>query len=427
MKEIIDKLREKRQEEVKQRLNESSEGVFYWDGHSQVPKDVVSVVIERGVTDIGEYAFFNCESLKSVTIPDSVTSISDGVFERCDSLQSINIPNSVTSIGKWAFSHCRSLKSVTIPNLVTKIDERVFAGCESLKSVTIPDSVTSINKYAFSYCTSLKSITIPNSVKFINNGAFYQCDDLKEVILRNPNTKYEEDSFPEHTKIIEGGSNVKESRRVELAKKLLEDEGYKVRGKSLNELVSESDFIDPMRVIISIRPKEDDDYHMQQAMNFFNKNIHTWKLGPEVLVDNSDGTYQLCFPGVNDWINKIKLHCEESIFDIQLENLNESFPENTKIIKKGMKESRRVELAKKLLESKDLEKALDFCKKKGWTPEEGIAYYKKQKDKLESERKKVEAELMKGDGWNSNVGTPRHAYHEKLAGRIYNYIDNRRS
>ena len=58
---------------------------------------IKSVIIESGVTTIGESAFFECISLESVTIPDSVTSIGDYAFEYCSSLASVTIPNSVTS------------------------------------------------------------------------------------------------------------------------------------------------------------------------------------------------------------------------------------------------------------------------------------------------------------------------------------------
>lgn len=122
--------------------------------------NAANVVIPDGVTSIGDYAFFNCKSLKSITIPNSVTRISKGMFEKCTNLTSITIPDSVTSIGDWAFSNCESLKSITIPDSVTSIGKWAFGGCTNLASVTIPDSVTSIGRYAFDGCKKL-----PQSVK----------------------------------------------------------------------------------------------------------------------------------------------------------------------------------------------------------------------------------------------------------------------
>ena len=70
-----------------------------WNGYN-----VKAVIIENGVTSIGEYAFYSCDSLTSISISKSVTSIGDGAFFGCTSLKSVSIPNSVTSIGDSAFS-----------------------------------------------------------------------------------------------------------------------------------------------------------------------------------------------------------------------------------------------------------------------------------------------------------------------------------
>ena len=150
---------------------------------SQKKDSVKKVVIEDGVTSIGNSAFFYCTSLTSITIPNSVTSIEPYAFYNCTSLTSITIPNSVTSIGNFAFSDCSSLTSITIPDSVTSIGNYAFAYCEGLTSITIPDSVTSIGAYAFSYCSSLTSITIPDSVTSIGNGAFDNCSSLTSITI----------------------------------------------------------------------------------------------------------------------------------------------------------------------------------------------------------------------------------------------------
>ena len=67
-------------------------------------ENIKKVVIEDGVTSIGEYAFSGCRSLTDITIPGSVTSIGDSAFRNCTGLTSVTIPDSVTSIGDCAFS-----------------------------------------------------------------------------------------------------------------------------------------------------------------------------------------------------------------------------------------------------------------------------------------------------------------------------------
>ena len=156
---------------------------------------LTSVTIPNSVTSIGNYAFSHCSCLTSITIPNSVTSIEDNAFSFCSSLTSVTIPNSVTSIGGAAFCQCSSLTSITIPNSVTSIGERAFYGCYRLTSITIPNSVTSIGEYAFYGCSGLTSITIPNSVTSIGSYAFSDCSGLTSITIPNSVTSIGDMAF----------------------------------------------------------------------------------------------------------------------------------------------------------------------------------------------------------------------------------------
>ena len=102
-----------------------------------IERDITTLNIPSGTSQIGNYAFYYYGALTSVTIPNSVTSIGTYAFYNCSSLTSIVIPNSVTSIGSGAFNYCSGLKSVTIGNSVTSILSDAFYNCSSLTSVTI--------------------------------------------------------------------------------------------------------------------------------------------------------------------------------------------------------------------------------------------------------------------------------------------------
>ena len=162
---------------------------------------LTSITIPDSVTSIGDKAFYNCKSLTSITIPDSVTSIGEQAFKNCTSLTSVTIGNSVTSIGISAFNNCKSLTSVTIGNGVTEIGWGAFRDCTSLTSVTIPDGVTSIGGYAFNGCTSLTSVTIPDSVTSIGDWAFKNCTSLTSVTIGNSVTSIGTDAFRECTSL----------------------------------------------------------------------------------------------------------------------------------------------------------------------------------------------------------------------------------
>ena len=167
---------------------------YYFTGGPWCSKyaDVIrNVVIENGVSIIGEYAFMGCTNLTSITIPDSVTSIRSGAFSKCSGLTSITIPNSVTSIGSLAFCGCSGLTSITIPNSVTSIESNTFLNCDGLLSVIIPDSVLVIGEEAFNFCDNLQSVVVGNKLSMIGSNAFRGCTKLNHVLCTGTQENWE--------------------------------------------------------------------------------------------------------------------------------------------------------------------------------------------------------------------------------------------
>ena len=82
--------------------------------------------IPSGVTDIGNYAFYNCENLSNIYLPDSIVSIGDAAFQSCSSLGSICIPNGVSCIRKSTFSNCIDLQTIELLDGVTSIEQDAF-------------------------------------------------------------------------------------------------------------------------------------------------------------------------------------------------------------------------------------------------------------------------------------------------------------
>ena len=143
--------------------------------------DIKTVVIEPGITSIGEGVFDSCSALESITIPSSVTSVGDDAFYGCTSLKSVTFPSALKSIGIRAFCDCASLESVTFEGGVESIGENAFTSCTKLKNLSLPSNLKSIGQYAFYDCASLESITIPASVTSIGKSAFESCDSLTSI------------------------------------------------------------------------------------------------------------------------------------------------------------------------------------------------------------------------------------------------------
>ena len=101
---------------------------------------------------IGDAPWYSSRSsITSVIINDGVTSIGDGAFADCSSLTSIEIPNNVISIGGSAFYGCKNLTSITIPNSVTSIGNYAFYDCHSLTSVTLHSNVIASETFSIDF------------------------------------------------------------------------------------------------------------------------------------------------------------------------------------------------------------------------------------------------------------------------------------
>lgn len=142
---------------------------------------IKTVVVENGVTHIGDFTFYGCIGISNIRISDSVTSIGSSAFFRCIGLTSIIIPDSVKEICGLAFYGCTGLTNLTIPDSITRIDSYVFASCSGLRSITLSENVKYIDVWAFGGCTGLTCIRIPNSVRFIGESAFESCTGLTSV------------------------------------------------------------------------------------------------------------------------------------------------------------------------------------------------------------------------------------------------------
>ena len=115
-------------------------GMYFHDNNipwRNYQKDIVKVVVEKGVTGIEVAAFSYCTNLKSVTISDDIMYIGPYAFCGCTSLESIVIPDGVTDIEYSTFRDCINLTSVTLPESIIEIGHSAFEGCEKLASITL--------------------------------------------------------------------------------------------------------------------------------------------------------------------------------------------------------------------------------------------------------------------------------------------------
>ncbi len=83
-----------------------SAGAVPWHGYRS---QIITVLIEDGVSSVGGFAFTQCPNLTSVTIPASVTSIGASAFAECDNLGRAEFLGGVPSLGANTFYKNRDL------------------------------------------------------------------------------------------------------------------------------------------------------------------------------------------------------------------------------------------------------------------------------------------------------------------------------
>ena len=127
-------------DESAQMLRISGSGEMYDYDNSSAPfsnKEMKYkyVVVEEGITSIGNLAFYNRSGIISVSLPESVERIGEGAFFYCSKLSGITIPDSIKTIGMLAFYGCGSLTSITIGKGISNIEVGAFAECLNLKDI----------------------------------------------------------------------------------------------------------------------------------------------------------------------------------------------------------------------------------------------------------------------------------------------------
>ncbi len=197
-------------------------GSSQWSSYNA---QITTVIIESGVTSVGNNNFQSCSNLTSVSLPSTLESIGNNAFYNCQKLEKIIIPGSVKTIGQQAFRNCTGAKvleinsgletignnafygcssiatPLVIPATITSMGQGAFRNCTAIPSLTVSEGITTIGNQCFYYLRGMKELSLPSTLTTIGNNAFNNCDSLEELILPSSLTSIDSYAFTNCTKL----------------------------------------------------------------------------------------------------------------------------------------------------------------------------------------------------------------------------------
>lgn len=149
------------------------------------------------VVEIGDYAFYNIESLNRVLhLSSDVRRIGKHAFDMCTTLLSFSFSDKVTEIDDYAFNACEYLTNtnvdganqdaVYLPSSLKTIGECAFRVCRDAQ-FRFNEGLEHIGMYAFQDCHALTQVTLPASVREMGPAPFVWCKNLKNIYVDKEN------------------------------------------------------------------------------------------------------------------------------------------------------------------------------------------------------------------------------------------------
>ena len=165
---------------------------------------VVNVVVEQGITKIGNGAFACMPKLKTAQIQGT---LGTAAFWGCANLEKVTYINGKGTMGFACFGECKKLKNMVIAEGVSAMDRSCFAGCTKLKTIELPTTLKVVGETTFHSCSSLRTVTVKGRVTKCKIFAFYKVKKCK-IILKTKAAKKSKKVFAKELK-QEGNKKVK--------------------------------------------------------------------------------------------------------------------------------------------------------------------------------------------------------------------------
>lgn len=155
----------------------------------QFAAKVAKIVVDDGITDVGDYFFasrqhiHNVRSYKGKTFYATQDAESSELF--CN-IKEVILPESIEKIGHHAFARM-PLSHIAIPKAVKEIRAGAFANT-ALQCVILPKGIKKIGPEAFLGCQNLRAVDFNNAAIKLSTGLFFDNEKLR-MLMHTANIK----------------------------------------------------------------------------------------------------------------------------------------------------------------------------------------------------------------------------------------------
>lgn len=147
----------------------------------------------RDLLGIGDYAFYECASLRGIELADGANTIGNYAFANCVNLEYARFPSnsSIKALGDHVFYNCRSLKQFDMPVAVQKVGDSAFEGCTGLETLNLTPNnqhvlLALLGDNVFKNCTALKSLSFPETYNAeFDISCVEGCESLEYIRIPN--------------------------------------------------------------------------------------------------------------------------------------------------------------------------------------------------------------------------------------------------
>lgn len=144
---------------------------------------VEHIIWGKAPKSIGDYAFYNCKSLKNLEMAfTAADKIGAYAFYGCQKLESISLPASIIGIGAFAFAGCTTLKTISVGAKLSNVGEAAFQNTVWLAEQT--DGPVLLSGVMITYKGKAPNrFTVPSNVTALADKALADRSDIKELVI----------------------------------------------------------------------------------------------------------------------------------------------------------------------------------------------------------------------------------------------------